>query len=213
MESGTESHRTLLLAAIGAGLVIAGAVGAYVFGGLGKPAKPAPPDPNVLIAKLEQENLPEEERRATREQMRDAMQARMDTRLDEYFTASEADKMAVLDRHIDEMQKEMAEWEKRRAEWEKRRQEREAAAASDPNRDPNAAPGPGWQRPNLAAMSPEERKQRAESRDPDRMGRMMSYFTALRARATERGIQMPQWGPPGGGMRGGPGGPREPGRP
>lgn len=207
MAAGSESNRTLILAGAGAAVLVAGAVGAYYFGGLGKPAKATPPDPNVLLARLEQENLPEEERRAAREQMREAMQARMDTRLDEFFSASEADKQAVLDRHLDEIQKELAEFEKRRAEWEKRRQEREAAAASDPNRDPNVAPERRWQRPNMAAMSPEERKQRSESRDPDRMGRMMSYFAALRARATERGIQMPQWGPPGGGMRGGPGRP------
>jgi hypothetical protein len=207
MTSGTESNRTLILAGIGAAVLVTGAVSAYYFGGVGKPAKATPPDPNVLIARLEQENLSEEERRAAREQMREAMQARMDTRLDEFFNAGEADRQAVLDRHLDEIQKEMAEFEKRRAEWEKRRQEREAAAASDPNRDPNAPREQRWQRPNMAAMTPQERKERAESRDPDRMGRMMSYMAALRARAEQRGIQMPQWGPPGGGMRGGPGRP------
>jgi hypothetical protein len=64
-------------------------------------------------------------------------------------------------------------------------------------RDPNHP-----RRPDFAAMSPQERKTRSESRDPDAMARRMAYFQALRARAAERGIPMPS-GPGGGPGHGG----------
>ena len=52
-------------------------------------------------------------------------------------------------------------------------------------------------------MTQQERKTRAESRNPDQAAQHMAYFSALRARATARGIQMPFGGGPGGGGGGG----------
>ena len=94
----------------------------------------------------------------------------------------------------------MKEAEERRKEEQKKDGEKTAAQQGP------RFPGMFGQR------SREERKERSETRDPDRAARQMAYFAAIRDRATQRGIKMP-FGP-GGGPRGGPGaGPRRGPRP
>jgi hypothetical protein len=193
MSADSGSSRTWLLISASAAVTVAAAFGTYYFVG-SRPAQAAAPDPQKIREQMQRDDLSDEQRRALREQMRAAMEARMDNRLMEYFSAPEPERAAVLDRHIDEFQKEMQEWERRRQE----REQREAARGPDTQ---PAAERRG--RPNFAAMTQQERKERMEGRSPDRQAQMMAYFTALRARAEARGIELPQWGP--GRMGGGPG--------
>jgi hypothetical protein len=152
-------------------------------------------DPTTLMQTMhetmQRTDLTDAQREEVMHRMRGVWQARMDQRINEYFAAVAAEqKQAILDRQLDEMQKEMQEREARRAEMEQERAQHE--------RDPNRP-----HRPDFAAQTPQEQKTRAESRNPDAMARRTAYFQALRARAAERGIQMP-FGPGGGGGRGGP---------
>jgi hypothetical protein len=148
----------------------------------------------TMHATMERTDLTDAQRDEARRRMREVWEAQQDQRMQEYFAAAEAEKQAILDRQLDEMQKMMQEREAHRAEMEREHAARE--------RDPNHP-----RRPEVASMSPQERKTRAESRDPNATARRMAYFQALRTRAAERGIQMP-FGPGGGpGHGGGPGGP------
>ncbi len=145
------------------------------------------------------DELTEEQRREVRRNMGQVMRDTMRANMDEYFGAeTEEDKLAILDRHIDEMQ----EWMKRFEEMRKQREaEREA------NGEDAEAERERWRR-ERANQSTEERKERSEGRSPDQMVRMMTYFGAVRSRAETRGIEMPRWGPGGrgGSGRGGRGG-------
>jgi len=140
---------------------------------------------------MRRDDLTDEQRRQIAENMRTVWQEEMQKRVDEYFAASEEEKNAVLDRQLDEWRERMKEWEQRRKEEEKKDGEKERAD----------------QRQRFAGMfgqqSREQRKERSETRDPDRAARQMAYFMAMRNRAAERGINMPMG--PGGGFRGGPG--------
>ena len=145
---------------------------------------------------MRRDDLTDEQRRQIAENMRAVWEAEMQKRVDEYYAASEEEKTAVLDRQLDEFRERMKEWEKRREEEQKKDGEKDRA-----QQDQRFAGMFGQQ-------SREERKQRSETRDPDRTGRQMAYFAAMRQRATERGIKMP-FGP-GAGPRGGAG--ADPGR-
>ncbi len=183
--------------------------------------KVAAADPGKAFEKVHEvmhnSNLTEEQRHQVMENAHAVMEAQMDKRLDEYFTAPENQRVAILDRQIDEMQARMKDWEKRRAEHEKERAARNAsggpsgggatAAGGGNPGGPTAGsggPGPGgdrrWGGPR-GEPTRQQRKERFESRNPDSMARRMAYFTAMRKRAQERGIQMPGF------MGRGPGGP------
>ena len=136
---------------------------------------------------MRRDDLTDEQRRQIAENMRTVWEGEMQKHDDEYYAASEEEKTAVLDRQIDEWRERMKEWEKRRAEEQKK------DGAEQGRRFPGM----------FGAQSREERKERSETRDPDRAGRQMAYFAAMRSRMTERGIQMP-FGP-GAGPRGGSG--------
>ena len=129
---------------------------------------------------FERADLTPEQRRELRGNMREVFVGAMTERVDAYFDAPEDQKTAVLDSQIDQFVAQMAEWRKRREGREER--------LRDGGRE-------GFSPPSQA-----ERKERSESRNPDQTARNMAYFSAVRARMTERGLQ-----PPGGG-RGGPGG-------
>lgn len=140
---------------------------------------------------MRRDDLTDEQRRLIAENMRTVWEGEMQKRVDEYYAASEEEKNVVLDRQLDEWRERMKEWERRRKEEEKRDGEKDRAD----------------QAPRFAGMfgpqSREQRKERSETRDPDRAGRQMAYFAAMRNRAAERGINMPMG--PGGGFRGAPG--------
>ena len=175
------------------------------------------------------ESLPEEQREKLREGIGNMFRERIDSNVEEYENAAtEEEKLAVLDRHLEEMQ----EWRQRmEAERERRRAEREAKGdgESDGNGGdrgegggPNGSPGargggeggnsnaggpPGGGR-GRGAPSIEQRKKRMEGRNPDKEASRMRYFMKLRQRATEKGIDFgPRGGGPGGGRRRGGGGP------
>ncbi|MCO6436037.1 MAG: hypothetical protein J5J06_03015 [Phycisphaerae bacterium] len=194
-----------------AGVVLAGSVAAVfaIFPVNRAPASSLPPDlqPDALRARMEQggpgtmreimrrDDLTDEQRRELRDNMRQSWQAAMKERVDEYFDAPDDLKPSVLDKHLDEFMKRVEEWR------------REA-----PQQPPSEAERDRW-RAQFANRTQQERKEQSESRNPDEMARGMAYFSAMRARAQERGIQMPggpgfgRGGGGGPGGRGGPGGP------
>ena len=141
---------------------------------------------------MEREDLTDEQRRQIRENMRKVWEDTMQERVDEYYGASsDEERRQILDRQIDE-------FEQRRKEWQARRAEEEKKNGKDGAQGGPFAGGPG-------AQSREERKERAESRNPDQMARQMAYFSAMRQRMSERGISPPSFGPGGrGGAGGGP---------
>ena len=134
-------------------------------------------DPGQLREVLDQHNpseMTEEQRRELRHNVRQVHRSMLDEHLAEYSAAAEQERQAILDKHIDEFQKRMAEWRKRQEEQGNREdQER-----------------PKW-REMFGSRTREERKADSESRNPDDMARRMAYFTAVRERMAERGIEMP----------------------
>lgn len=140
---------------------------------------------------MEREDLTEEQRRHIADNARSVFRERMEATVNEYFKAqTEDEKNAVLDQQIDQFQDRPQPTEEQRKEWEKRREERRAEGGGRPE------------------PTQQERKERSESRNPDQTARQMAFFSAVRERATQRGITLPQ-GP--GGGRGGFGGPRRDG--
>jgi len=144
----------------------------------------------------------EQTRRDIRRQMGQAMQARMERQVDEYFALAEGDnRTAYLDRIIDDMQA-------RRAEF---------LAARDPNRpfDPNRSGrfGPpdanglrrfgrrdAGQQGQIRRPDPARMRERSERFSADMRVKMTQFRRDLFNRMQERGIQGPMMG------RGGPGG-------
>ena len=150
-------------------------------------------DFSELRQTIHPEDLTEDQRRQLHTAMHEVMRAHMDERVNEYFEAPEEERQKVLDRHLDEMVE----------EFERMRAEREARGD-----DPNAPPDGERRQPPLRDR--QEAKERMEGGDPDQQKRMFGYFGRMRARAAERGIDLPGPGgrrPPGGppGGRGGSG--------
>jgi hypothetical protein len=102
-------------------------------------------------------------------------EVRIEKEMDEYFDAPTPEaKEQILDRRIDEMQVERAKHEQERAE-----------------REPTTRPDRLGSDRN---MSPQDRKTRSETRNPDLMAKRMEYFRLLRERMKARGIEPPRWG-------------------
>ncbi len=210
--------------------VLAG--GAYAVSHYVKAAKNTPPrefsvaaleakaqqDPGKLFEQMhglrERTDLNDQQKEAIHDNVRTVMEAQFDKRIDEYLNASPAEKTAILDRQLDEMQTRMREWQQRRAQ-------HNAQQGGQPGNQgrgggPNATPNSGHQPGNGVANSSqhggrqggprqwtrEQRKEHSEARSPDRSAKRMAYFSALQSRAKERGIQMP-FGGRGGGPHGG----------
>ena len=148
----------------------------------------------------------EQTRREIRQQMGEAMQARMEAQVNGYFAQSEGEqRTAYLDKIIDEMQA-------RRAEFLSRR---------DPNRPPDANGStrfgpPDANRPRFGQRSanagqrprvnPERMRARSERFSADSRVKMMQFRRDMQNRMEQRGIQGPMMGRGGrGGF--GPGGP------
>lgn len=161
-------------------------------------------DPGKMMQTMRQtmrrDDLTDEQRAEVRRNMREVWQSTMDERVDEYFAAAtEKDKNVVLDRQIDEFQERMKEWETRRQEREREREREREARGRDGDADGQQTTESRderrrqWRR-FAGSQTREQRKARSESRDPDRTARWMVYFTAMRKRASERGVEM-RWGP------------------
>jgi hypothetical protein len=143
-------------------------------------------------------DLTDEQRRQVRENVRQVFMDEMNKRMDEYFTADASQKNAVLDRHLDEFVKRMNEMRQRR---ERERREGGDQRAAGDRRGGGERGFRGPRGPNGERRRPtqQQRKRWSESRDPDTRARFMAYFTAMRKRAQERGIELP--GPPRRGRR------------
>jgi hypothetical protein len=221
--SAAFSSRTLVIGMVGLAALGGGAWGLSAVLGKGeKPAAgPALPDglsadqiraqakedPGGMFRKMremdERTDLSEEQKEAARRNLREVMEGEMQARVDEYYAAGEADREAILDKQIDEMQK-MMERERARREAEeaemKEKSEEEQKKEEERRRE--------RMRRMWAGRSQSERKAESEQRDPNQMAQRMAYFAAMRKRMEARGIQPPRWGPmgrggPGGGRRGG----------
>jgi hypothetical protein len=155
---------------------------------------------------FEREDLSDEQRQQARRNMREVFRSMMGERVGEYLDAPPDDKVAVLDRHIDEWTKRMDDWRKQR---ERRRAEREQQGQDGDSAEEQQR-REHWRR---GMGSTEQRKARSESRSPDETARRMVYFSAMRQRMQERGIESPMGrgrgggGQGRGGSRGGPHGP------
>ncbi len=156
-------------------------------------------DPAKAVAKADEffrrTDLTEEQRRAVFENMHQVMQEQIEHNIDEWMSAAPDQKLAVLDRHIDQMQAFMKEMEKHRAGWEQQREQERKRREAERNLrgNDNQAPddrGPGghWRQ---RMSTPQGRKQATESHDPDQMARHMSYFSAMMGRMKARGMDMP----------------------
>ncbi len=141
---------------------------------------------------LRRDDLTDAQRRQALRNMRELRRGRMVERVNEYFDAAEEDKNVVLDDHIAEFQRRMAERAERRNDEEK---------PSEEDRES--------MRNLFRSQNQAERKADSESRNPDESARSMVYFSAMRTRMNERGIQVRGRGGGGGrGRGGGPGGGR-----
>ncbi|HNO77416.1 MAG TPA: hypothetical protein PKN33_05080 [Phycisphaerae bacterium] len=139
-----------------------------------------------VFDRMRSDDLTDEQRDKLRENMGQLMREDMERKVDEYLSAPETDKQAIMDRHIDEM---VAFRDKMRAYRDKHKDDPEAEKEQQERRQ-------NWTRPTT-----QQRKERMESRNPEKMAQMMRYWPKMMARAKERGINM-GWGP-GGGRRGG----------
>jgi uncharacterized membrane protein len=205
-------NRKLIAALVAAGVVLVGG-GAYGVVSYVKAKKNAVPkeftvaalkadsqDPRKMFEKIHEAmsrpELNDQQREAIHDNARAVMEAQMDQRISAYFDAPEPQRKAILDKQIDEMQAHMKEWQQRRAREEAARGPAgDRAPGGQPGGPPNAGSPPGGPRdgrgPGGHASTPQQRKARSESRDPDASARRMAYFAAMRQRAEERGIQMP----------------------
>jgi hypothetical protein len=147
---------------------------------------------------MERDDLTDEQRRELGTNMRQTMQTLIASRIAELnATTTPQQRNEVLDRHIDSFQEVMKEM---RAMREQRRKKAEADGETEDDMR-------NQMRERWGNRSTEERKARSESRSADDMMQMMSYMMAVRQRMQERGMDMPQFGPGGGGRPGrGPGG-------
>jgi hypothetical protein len=150
----------------------------------------------------------EDKKRDIREQMGEAMQARMEAQANEYFSLPDAQKTVYLDKIIDDMQARRAEFLARDAN--------DANGPPDPNRfrrfgpqDPNFMRRQGQQARQFRPPNPSRRRERSERISADSRVKMAQFRQDMMNRMQERGIQM---GPGGRGGFGGPGGPPPGGR-
>ncbi len=200
----SRSRRTRILAAgIAFTLVVAGAAW-----GVWTATRPeVPPDPladyspdrlrdlaredpgnawRTMRDTMDRSDLTDDQRRQIAMNMRDAFDSMLQERVDEYYNATPEQKDEVLDRHIDEFQQRRREFEERR---EQERPRDDATTNNDEERRDR------WRR-SFRDMSQAERKTRSETRNPDERARRMAYFSAVRNRMQQRGLQPP--GGPGG---------------
>jgi hypothetical protein len=154
-------------------------------------------------------NANEDKRREIREQIGEAMQARMEAQVNEYFSLPDAKKTVYLDKLIDDMQA-------RRAEF----LARDGNGPPDPNRfrrfgprDPNSPQRQQARQQRFRQPNPSRMRERSERISADTRVKMAQFRRDLQSRMQERGMQVPGgrggFGGPGGfgGGFGGPGGP------
>ena len=199
-----KKNKIILIAAlvVGAAITVTMAVNHY-----SKPnfAKMSPQQIRQYFDSNEFRDANEDKKRDIREQMGEAMQARMEAQVNEYFSLPDEKKTVYLDKIIDDMQARRAEFLARDAN--------DANGPPDPNRfrrfgpqDPNR-PRFGQRGPNAGQrprVNPERRRERSSRMSTETRVKMDQFRRDMMNRMQERGIQM---GPGGRGGFGGPGGP------
>ncbi|MGD1043601.1 MAG: hypothetical protein ABR913_11175 [Sedimentisphaerales bacterium] len=198
----TKKSKTILIAAIvlAAGVAIAVPIAIKHYS---KPdfTKMAPRQIREYFDSNQFRDANEDKRREIREQMGEAMQARMTAQANEYFSLPDAQKTAYLDKIIDDMQARRAEFLARDAN--------DANGPPDPNRfrrfgprDPNSPRRQQALQQQFRRPEPSRMRERSERISADTRVKMAQFRRDLQNRMQERGIQM---GPGRGGF-GGPGG-------
>ncbi|MHC4066876.1 MAG: hypothetical protein ACYSUI_20560 [Planctomycetota bacterium] len=133
-----------------------------------------------LMALWRNDSLSEDERRRMMENMRAVWMTHMADMAEEYFAASEDEKVAILDKQIDQWQ----------AFMERMREYREAHQDDPEYQQRREQERERWRQ---RQRSPEERKQQMADQDPDQQAKMFYLFGKMRQRAQERGMDM-GWG-------------------
>ena len=195
----TKKSKTILIAAIvlAAGIAIAVPITIKHYS---KPnfAKMSPRQIREYFDSNQFRDANEDKRREIREQAGEAMRARMEAQVNEYFSLPDGKKTAYLDKIIDDM-------ETRRAEF----LARDANGPPDPNRfrrfgpqDPNSMRRQqGQQARQFRRPEPSTMRERSERISADTRVKMDQFRRDLMNRMQERGIT------PGRGGFGDPGGP------
>lgn len=143
------------------------------------------------------EQMTEAQREKLMENMRRVWEDELDRRVGEYQAAAEAEREAVLNRHVDEIQ----DFQRRAEAWRKELEEK-AGGEKQIEKERER-----W-RTMFANRSREQRKADSETRDPNRFAQRMAYFAALGRQMSKRGIDMSRMRfgggnrPAGGGSRG-----------
>lgn len=147
---------------------------------------------------MRREDLTDEERRKLGESMRATWEAEMQKRVDEYFNADPAERDAILDKHIDEMEEFRKHMDDRRAKEEE--EAKEEGKSEEEVEEEREKEREKW-RDRMRSRSRDERKADSETRDPNQMAQRMAYFSAMRKQMEKRGVKMP-FGPGGRGPGG-----------
>ncbi|OHB57356.1 MAG: hypothetical protein A2Y07_11895 [Planctomycetes bacterium GWF2_50_10] len=113
------------------------------------------------------------------EQRRDFMHQAMDSRVNTYYSLPPDERTKYLDKVIDDMAA--------------LRRQGPPPQMRDRMRDPNSL------RNRFQNASAADRRARRETRDPEQSFRQRQFFQAMRTRMGQRGMQMPRFGPGGGG--------------
>lgn len=172
-------------------------------------AKMSPQQRRAYFDSNEFRDANEDKRREIREQMGEAMMARMTAQANEYAALRDDEKTVYIDKIIDDMEARRAEFLARDAN--------DANGPPDPNRFRRFGPADanrprfGQGGPNMGQrprVNPERRRERSSRMSADTRVKMDQFRRDMMNRMQERGIQM---GPGGRGGFGGPGGPGGPG--
>lgn len=130
-----------------------------------------PEEITKLYSSAQYEALTDEQRRQVDRNKARAYSQMVQDRVDEYFEAGDADREAILDRHLDEFTGQM-DRHKKTGEAEEQ-------------------PWPQTRKLPKNTLSRQERKAKSELANPDRMARLMAYKMAIIKRAQARGIDLP----------------------
>jgi hypothetical protein len=206
----TKKNKTILIVAIilAAGIAIAVPIAVKHYS---KPdfTKMSPRQIREYFDSNQFRDANEDKRQEIREQMGEAMMARMTAQANEYAALSSDQKTVYLDKIIDDMQARRVEFLARDAN--------DANGPPDPNRfrrfgprDPNfMRRQQGQQARQFRRPEPSRMRERSERISTDSRIKMAQFRQDLQNRMQERGIQM---GPGRGGFGGGFGGPPPAGR-
>lgn len=195
----------LLLGGTAVGLLVVPRLSAPAAGAEVAAAKP-PPSPenaNEYVASAEFEQKPLVERmqymqehreQLDRDTMRRQWRQRMQKTIDEWYALPDNERVAYLDRLIDE-------WEDVREYWREQREQREAEESDDDeeggegeasSREENRGRG-RWEPPSRGEVR-QHIRERTEATSPEERAKQMAFFRAMMSRRAERGLSGPSGG-------------------